>query len=131
MYLPDHNSAFAPEAARPTVPAQLAPAKVEAANTNRMTRVLARIGAWYVAWRNRRAVAGLLGLDEYLLRDIGLTRSDVSGALAVRATEDPSERLRSAADSRRAGRRSLAAFHNPAVLEPPAARRADLHGELF
>lgn len=40
--------------------------------------------------RNRHAVTKLGHLDERALKDIGLTRSDVLGALAAPLTRDPS-----------------------------------------
>jgi uncharacterized protein YjiS (DUF1127 family) len=42
------------------------------------------------AINHRRDVGRLLEMDERALKDIGLTRSDVHGALAVRITRDPS-----------------------------------------
>lgn len=39
---------------------------------------------------HRRDVGRLLEMDDRALKDIGLTRSDVHGALAVRVTRDPS-----------------------------------------
>jgi uncharacterized protein YjiS (DUF1127 family) len=42
------------------------------------------------AINHRRDVSRMLEMDERALKDIGLTRSDVHGALAVRITRDPS-----------------------------------------
>src|SRR5437868_3435722 len=47
---------------------------------------------WRAA-RNRRSVAKLLEWDEHMLRDIGLTQSDVRSAMALPAGGDPSDRL--------------------------------------
>ena len=57
---------------------------------NRVLRTMARL---WRAWRNRRDVAKLLNLDDYMLRDIGLTRGDVTGALSSPRNHDPSEIL--------------------------------------
>jgi uncharacterized protein YjiS (DUF1127 family) len=43
--------------------------------------------------RNRRAVKRMLELDDWMLRDIGVTRHDVRNALATRFDEDPAYRL--------------------------------------
>ncbi|WP_084650046.1 DUF1127 domain-containing protein [Stappia stellulata] len=48
------------------------------------------------AWRrrkNRRIVTGLLELDEHILADIGVTRSDIAIALSHRDARDPSVQL--------------------------------------
>jgi uncharacterized protein YjiS (DUF1127 family) len=48
------------------------------------------------AWRrrkNRRIVAGLLEMDDHILADIGVTRSDVAIALSHRDARDPSVQL--------------------------------------
>jgi uncharacterized protein YjiS (DUF1127 family) len=44
--------------------------------------------------RNRREVLALSGLDDRALKDIGLTRTDVHGALAAPIHQDPSAILR-------------------------------------
>lgn len=46
---------------------------------------------------NRMAVRELAQLDDHALKDIGLTRSDVQGALGVSWTDDPSRVLGSIA----------------------------------
>lgn len=67
-------------------------------------QMAAWLRATWRAWRNRRQVARLLSFDDRSLRDIGLTRSDVTGALALRASEDPSRRLARTVRERRAAR---------------------------
>lgn len=45
---------------------------------------------FWTSFRNRRAVVGMTEYDERMLKDIGLSRSDVLGALAAPYSEDPS-----------------------------------------
>jgi uncharacterized protein YjiS (DUF1127 family) len=45
------------------------------------------------ALRNRRDIMRLADLDEHQLKDLGLTRTDVHGALAVSLLDDPSSVL--------------------------------------
>jgi uncharacterized protein YjiS (DUF1127 family) len=45
------------------------------------------------ALANRRAVHAMHGLDDRALKDIGLTRADVQGALALPLSADPSQHL--------------------------------------
>ncbi len=45
------------------------------------------------AWLARRQVMVLLGADDHMLADIGLTRSDVIGSLEVGMDADPSHHL--------------------------------------
>jgi uncharacterized protein YjiS (DUF1127 family) len=55
------------------------------------------------SWRSRREVELLLEADDHMLRDIGLTRGDVIGALAAAHDTDPSHHLiRARAEKRRA-----------------------------
>ena len=44
-------------------------------------------------YQNRRAIAKLLEMDASGLRDLGLTRGDVAGALALPMSSDPSTHL--------------------------------------
>lgn len=44
--------------------------------------------------QNRREITALAQLDDHALKDIGLTRTDVHGALAVSVLEDPSHVLK-------------------------------------
>jgi uncharacterized protein YjiS (DUF1127 family) len=55
--------------------------------------LLSAVKRMFVAIRNRRQVARLTDLDERTLKDIGLTRSDVSAALARPLLQDPSAHL--------------------------------------
>ena len=69
---------------------------------------LARLAAAWKAWRNRRAVAGLLEWDANMLKDIGLTQGDVLSALAAPVSEDPSYRLGVMSVERRSAFRATA-----------------------
>jgi uncharacterized protein YjiS (DUF1127 family) len=51
---------------------------------------LGRAAKLLEARRNRRAIMRLAACDDRMLKDIGLSRSQVLGALAVRYQEDPS-----------------------------------------
>jgi uncharacterized protein YjiS (DUF1127 family) len=64
-------------------------------------------GVWRSA-QNRRSVAKLLDWDERMLRDIGLTRGDVSAVMALPAGQDPSYRLSELSGERRAAIRAEA-----------------------
>ena len=66
----------------------------------------ARVAAVWKAAMNRRAIGQLAEWDERMLRDIGLTRNDVTSALAGRTTEDPSTRLQVLSGERRAAERA-------------------------
>ncbi len=60
------------------------------------------------AVKNRRSVGTLLAWDERMLRDIGLTPSDVRAAMAMPLSEDPSKRLGVLSVERRAAQRAMA-----------------------
>ncbi len=61
----------------------------------------ARVAAFWSAVRNRRSVGRLLAWDERMLRDIGLTHSDVYSALTAPLHDDPSYRLSAISAERR------------------------------
>jgi uncharacterized protein YjiS (DUF1127 family) len=54
------------------------------------------------AFRNRRVAATLAGLDDHMLADIGLTRSDLRDAYSEPLWHDPTDLLASRAAERRA-----------------------------
>ena len=68
----------------------------------------ARVAAVWNAVKNRRSIGRLLEFDEHMLRDIGLTRSDVHSALASPFPEDPSNRLGSLSGERKQAARETA-----------------------
>ncbi len=70
--------------------------------------LVARVGGLWRAAVNRRAVGRLLDLDERMLRDIGVTSSDVRAAMSMPLLDDPSQRLRVLAVERRAAHRAQA-----------------------
>jgi len=83
MTCSDHATRLAPTPARLSA----SPAQALAAL---LSRALAKVGAFITARRHRRAIAELAECDEYMLHDIGLSRSAVEGALCVSFAEDPS-----------------------------------------
>lgn len=59
-----------------------------------VARTTGRVASAMVrAHRNRRSLARLAQLDDYMLRDIGITRSDLNMALSAPAPQDPSATL--------------------------------------
>jgi uncharacterized protein YjiS (DUF1127 family) len=84
------------------------------------------------ALSNRRAVNQLLTCDDRMLKDIGLTRSEVSGALDVPLFHDPSVLLTRSTQWRRRGRPAVSvskAQSTPAPRVVPALR-GDLSASL-
>jgi uncharacterized protein YjiS (DUF1127 family) len=73
------------------------------------------LGAFAVRWvkllgralKHRRDAATLAGMDEHMLADIGLTRSDVRDAVAVAPWGDPTALLRARALERRLARHGI------------------------
>ncbi|MCO4053906.1 MAG: DUF1127 domain-containing protein [Bosea sp.] len=62
-------------------------------------RLLVGLASLRRALSNRMAVRELAHLDDHALKDIGLTRSDVNGALGVSMLSDPSSVLADIAGS--------------------------------
>ena len=81
---------------------------------------LARAGKLVRALRNRREIRQLAELDEHALKDIGLTRNDVQGALGASLMSDPSLILGDIAgmDHGRAARAAIHAARRPATMAP-------------
>lgn len=92
------HTVFSPSvtSARPSRPAAIVKAVVSA------------IAAWRTAVRNRREVAMLMEAEDGVLRDLGLTRLDVSAALSEPMWRDPSARLLIWSVERRAAQRAHA-----------------------
>jgi uncharacterized protein YjiS (DUF1127 family) len=65
-----------------------------------------RLGQIGRAVKNRRAAATLAGLDDHMLADIGLTRSDLRDAYSEPLWHDPTDVLVGRAAERRQRRRS-------------------------
>lgn len=60
------------------------------------------------AVKNRRTVGTLLAWDDRMLKDIGLTQSDVRAVMSLPLSEDPSRRLGVLSVERRAAQRAMA-----------------------
>jgi uncharacterized protein YjiS (DUF1127 family) len=71
------------------------------------------------AYRNRSSAAVLAGLDDRMLADIGLTRSDVRDAFAEPLWNDPTYLLRARALERRLNRHHAAFGLNEAWFAAP------------
>jgi uncharacterized protein YjiS (DUF1127 family) len=56
--------------------------------------VIDRVQRLHSARRNRRAIINLAEWDDRMLKDIGLSRSEVLGTLGVAYDDDPSRLLR-------------------------------------
>jgi uncharacterized protein YjiS (DUF1127 family) len=59
------------------------------------------ISGVYRSWRNRRELASLADVDDHLLADMGLSRSDVKWALSLPFAYDPGFELQRIALRRR------------------------------
>ncbi|RDJ27359.1 DUF1127 domain-containing protein [Bosea caraganae] len=83
MTCSDHATSLAP------APVRLSAAPAHALG-ELLSRLLAGVGAFVMARRNRRAIAELAECEDRMLRDIGLNRSIVDGVLEVGFGRDPS-----------------------------------------
>ena len=68
--------------------------------------VLRRLRNLAVSLRHRREAVRLLAVDDYMLRDIGITRFDLTSALAAPLYRDPTADLAGFAAERRAAIRA-------------------------
>ncbi len=73
-----------------------------------LREILGRVVSLWTAVLHRRDVVRLLDLDDRQLRDIGLIRNDVLGALAEPITHDPSHVLLDRSTDRMSRVRALA-----------------------
>jgi len=81
-----------------------------------------RLGELSRAFRHRSDAAVLAGLDDRMLADMGLTRSDLRDAFAAPLWEDPTDLLRARALERRLSRHGISlGFENRASAAPPLA----------
>ena len=92
-------------------------ARLAAAIVRTLIRQLRRLAD---AFRNRNDASVLAGLDDRMLADIGITRSDVRDALAEPLWRDPTNLLRARALERRLGRHASSfGLHEQAWLAAP------------
>ena len=88
----------------------------------------ARLRRLSQAYRNRTDATILAGLDDRMLADIGITRSDVRDALAEPLWHDPTALLRSRALERRLSRHGISSgLHEEAWLNAPPLAPTDAH----
>ena len=91
-----------------------------------------RVVEYVRAFQNRRSLDMLAGLDERMLRDIGLTRGDVRDAVAEPLWRDPTGVLVKRVRERRGARlRAISGGRVPAAAAPPLAPAADESAQLF
>ena len=81
-----------------------------------------RLGQFGRAIKNRRVAASLAGLDDRMLADIGITRSDLRDAYSEPLWHDPTDVLAWRASERRLRRRS-AVVRSDEVSQPQWLRR--------
>ncbi|MFO1184384.1 MAG: DUF1127 domain-containing protein [Bauldia sp.] len=75
-------------------------------HTSPWRTLIDRVGAFFAAFRRRREVMSLLDMDDRMLRDIGLMRTDVTSALSGPPLADPSPQLVALATERRFAERA-------------------------
>ena len=74
----------------------------------RCRALIRRVAELTRAISGRRVLANLARLDDHMLKDIGLSRSDLSDAAALPFLSDPTTKLLERAAERRAARRAVA-----------------------
>lgn len=79
---------------------------------------------FWTAMKHRHDAAMLAGLDERMLSDIGLTRSDVRDAFAEPLWQDPTSILAARAAERRRHRRQRPFGLGTRMMSPPIAPQA-------
>jgi uncharacterized protein YjiS (DUF1127 family) len=97
-----------------------------------LTAVFALAARWGKAvmrtFKHRRDTAVLAGMDDYMLADIGLTRSDLRDAVSAHPWSDPTVLLKQRATERRLARHLQAiepdAFGSKPTLVPSAEFQA-------
>lgn len=87
-------------------------------------KMLRRAAGVLGALRRRREVMTLLDMDDRMLRDIGLMRTDVTSALAGSRVADPSPHLVALAHERRVAERGPCVRLAAGTPVEPAARPA-------
>jgi len=109
-----------------TVPADAAVAKTGLSASVVLAKVVGGIVNAWTRLRNRRRVHDLLGLDDYLLRDLGVARGDVFEALSNPLVNDPTAILAAAANQHRLSERArLRESLRSARVMDEIARRTD------
>ena len=71
-----------------------------------LARAFASLSSLKTVWDRRRLVGQMAGLDDHMLRDIGLTRFDIDSVLADPAMTDPTWRLAVRAREARSNQRA-------------------------
>jgi uncharacterized protein YjiS (DUF1127 family) len=85
-----------------------------------LTGVTAGIRAVLRALKNRRNAAMLAELDDRMLKDMGLTRSDLRDAYSEPLWRDPTDILVKRAGERRASRQQIAAVKALRSIDSPS-----------
>lgn len=89
-------------------------------------RVAGGVRALKTVWERRRLIGQLGALDDYMLRDIGITRQDIVSLTAEPMFRDPTILLAARARDTREARRAFAleARNRPSEADQPGLRLA-------
>lgn len=88
------------------------------------TRVVHIIVALKTGWERRRLMGRLGMLDDYMLRDIGITRQDILSSLAEPMFRDPTIQLAARALEARKARRASARDQQSWSVDPELHRQS-------